>query len=489
MIERIVSLTNIGRFENYKHKGSLYDRLPKNVVIYAENGSGKTTLSILFKSLKGDNTLLIRKQTFGTTTQQEAKILIDGKLSYFTNGSWSINIPELEIFDVHFIEDNLYVGSLSAETNKSNLFEYIVGKEGTRLSEINRIKEAEWSKLFHEQILLQNPPNASLLRKHEKIKIYAALKKVKAKMRVLRPMLTESRKELGIYTKQVFELHIAEINKQLSFFAPYIKVKRFANHTKKMLHQLSYYLRVNDTDITFDLKGKAPSVKYSLSEGDKSAVALAFFLSKIYNSPNINEKVIIFDDPISSFDANRRNATINQLQNFSSKVKQLIVLTHDIYFARDLKQRLPIDSLSLKLVRKSKSSVIVEHDIYRETLGGLFKDINTLSDFVKDGAESDERKREVIRCIRPIIEGIIRIKYFDVVNKGEWLGDFIAKTRDSKVGDGFYALKSHLGEITELNEYSKHFHHSEPGCVAEAPVNESELYEYSRKTLELIKKI
>lgn len=489
MINRIISLKNIGRFENYSHRGTVYDTLPKNVIFYAENGSGKTTLALLFKSLKSDDNLLKKKQSFGITEDQKAKLIVNGSVIEYSLGHWTAKVSELEIFDIHFIEDNLFTGSIADTNNKSNLFDYIIGDAGALLTDKAREFQSQWDILFKRQIALQNPANRENLKKKDWEKINKELHEVQKEMKRVKPLLSQAVKELGEFTKHVFDTHIEEINKQLKYFTSYIKVKKFSNKRKRQNHQLSYYLKLNETDITFDLTSKISSVKYSLSEGDKNAVALAFFLAKVYMSTNLSDKIVIFDDPLSSFDANRRNATIAQLQKLSSKVKQLIVLTHDIYFARDIKKRLGSDALSLKVVRKSNNSDIVHHDISKETLGGIFKDISTLIEYSINGSDIDEKKREVIRCIRPTLEGIIRIKFFDVIRKDEWLGDFISKSRQANIGEPFYSLKKHLDSLIELNDYSKHYHHSNPEDSNDDIINEMELKEYTKLALKLVKEI
>jgi wobble nucleotide-excising tRNase len=489
MIQRIISLENIGRFENFRHKGSTFNILSKNTVIYAENGSGKTTLSLLFKSLRGNDKLLSKKQTFGTVSAQSAKILSDGDIISYESGHWSKHIDDIETFDIHFIEDNLYTGSIAADSNKTNLFEYIIGKEGADLANKAREYQSEWDQLFKRQIGLLSPENRQRLRKSDWDRINSELSDVKKRMGILRPLIRQSNKELGEFTKQIFDTHIEEINKHLRFFTPYITIKKFSNRRRGKQHQLSYFLKVNETEVTFDLSDKKSSVKYSLSEGDKSAVSLAFFLAKVYMSTDISKKIVVFDDPLSSFDANRRNATISQLQKLSSKVQQLIVLTHDIYFARDLNSRLHPETLNLKVVRRANSSDIVAHDINKETLGGIFKDINTLVDYSKSGSDTAEKKREVIRCIRPVLEGIIRIKYFDSIRKDEWLGDFISNSRVAQPGDSFYRLKINLDDLIEVNDYSKQYHHSNPTNSDDDFINDSELKDYVDKTLRLIKEI
>ena len=60
--------------------------------------------------------------------------------------------------------------------------------------------------------------------------------------------------------------------------------------------KMGYKLTIEGQDISFD-RSQPNSVMDCLSEGDRSTIALAFFLSKLDIDPNANNKVLVFDDP------------------------------------------------------------------------------------------------------------------------------------------------------------------------------------------------
>jgi wobble nucleotide-excising tRNase len=67
MIRKILSISNIGHFIDYKVKGSKEwnGEFHKINIIYAENATGKTTLATILKSLaQNDLKLLNFKKTF-----------------------------------------------------------------------------------------------------------------------------------------------------------------------------------------------------------------------------------------------------------------------------------------------------------------------------------------------------------------------------------------------------------------------------------------
>ena len=493
MIKKVIEIKNVGRFTNYTAKNSPGCEFKRHTVIYGENGSGKTTLSIALKSLSGRTQLIQKKQSFGTKSNQVFKILSESGVLKYENSNWNSFNKEIEVFDIHFIEDNLYTGSALPDESRTNLFEVVVGEKGIKIkTQILKLIEEE------QTFIRQRRAIKNKLRFEKNKLTEKEIQQLKAQFNYLTNKIGESylpikekNKELGKYSQKIFGRHIEEINKQLKYFTPYIEIKKFSNRSRKGIQLLSYYVTISGQNIAFEKDTKiGPTIKYSLSEGDKSAIALAFFLAKVNMSPRVEEKIIVFDDPISSFDHSRRNATINQLIKLGSKSKQLIVLTHDIYFARDITSRLEKNNTkNLKIIKTPSTSSIIEHDIENETLSGVFKDISVLKNYIDNGVSSELEKREVIRCIRPIIEGIIRIKFFTEILPSEWLGDVIRKTRSSPNGDPLSRLKPILDDLIEINDYSKSFHHSDPTNPWGDIINDEELRLYVSRTLKLIEKI
>lgn len=78
------------------------------------------------------------------------------------------------------------------------------------------------------------------------------------------------------------------------------------------------------------------SLSSILSEGEQKIVALANFLSECTIDNKVNS--IIFDDPVTSLDQDYRESIVNKLISLSAN-RQVIVLTHDLYFLRMLLEK------------------------------------------------------------------------------------------------------------------------------------------------------
>lgn len=76
----------------------------------------------------------------------------------------------------------------------------------------------------------------------------------------------------------------------------------------------------------------------NLSEGEKTAISLIYFFSKIKeNDANIKNLVIILDDPISSFDSNHLFNASSFIKKYVEGSQQLFVLTHNFWFFKQVR--------------------------------------------------------------------------------------------------------------------------------------------------------
>ncbi len=110
-----------------------------------------------------------------------------------------------------------------------------------------------------------------------------------------------------------------------------------------------------------------------MSEGDRSTIALAFFLASLvddYDKQNSNasppKPILVFDDPVSSFDTGRRQATIHTITDllFNKTVAQAIVLSHDKFFLCDLLEEVSMEQKYIeKKFVKTVGFAITKDDI------------------------------------------------------------------------------------------------------------------------------
>ena len=111
-----------------------------------------------------------------------------------------------------------------------------------------------------------------------------------------------------------------------------------AGKFNSLLHK---FLGRNHIELKFDETQKGyrivrqPESKAAknLSEGEKNAIGLIYFLTKLdENDRDLEDCIIVMDDPVSSFDSNNLFNTHSFLRNHCQSAKQLIILTHNFSY-------------------------------------------------------------------------------------------------------------------------------------------------------------
>jgi wobble nucleotide-excising tRNase len=253
----------------------------------------------------------------------------------------------------------------------------------------------------------------------------------------------------------------------------------------------SCYYQIAINNIPVDLgDSRTPtgtsSFKTTLSSGDRSALALAFFLAVLKQDQQISQKIIVLDDPFTSLDRFRRICTQQLIQGLSDSAQQVLVLSHDPFFLKLLSDECPSPNTNVKTLQMSKSgdtTVIGEWNMEAEVQSAYMKDFSTLLGFYR---ERKSEPREVARAIRPFLEGLLRSHFPGHFLQNEWLGDFLEKIRDAQPSSGLQHAKADIDELNAINGYSKKYHHAQNANFDREPINEDELHGYVKRTLRLV---
>lgn len=89
-------------------------------------------------------------------------------------------------------------------------------------------------------------------------------------------------------------------------------------------------VKVTETDFEFRRNGQRAT---NMSDGERTAVAFAYFLAKLEErGESLTELIVVVDDPICSFDSNHIFAVYSIIERNLSAAKQLIILTHNADF-------------------------------------------------------------------------------------------------------------------------------------------------------------
>lgn len=294
--------------------------------------------------------------------------------------------------------------------------------------------------------------------------------------------------ELNSYTEKIFKKYGDKINEYLKKFGADFEIYDAKSQYKGSGREpfAEYVLKLSGCEISFHDNGNSPCIKTVLSEGDKSALAFSFFLAKLDLDSNISNKIIIFDDPVSSFDKNRKAATIQQLLRLSNTSKQVILLTHNILFVRSFWDALDDRATcqTLHIFRTAGTNVLGKWDLEEETSGEYFQNCRTLEKYLNSGVIGQDELRKVARCIRPVLEEYLRVKFPSKFCRKS-LGEMCGNIRISQEGDIMYPLQAKITDLNEINDFSKKYHHSNPNADQET-ITDGELKSYVNRAFGFI---
>lgn len=176
--------------------------------------------------------------------------------------------------------------------------------------------------------------------------------------------------------------------------------------------KIGYKLTIDGQDISFD-PTQQRSAKDCLSEGDKSTIALAFFLSKLDIDPGKADKILVFDDPLSSFDSNRRMYTVQLIKDLFPQIKQVIVLSHNELFLFELSKHFSAnEKKTLRITPNfiTKASIIEPLNLETMVENDYFKHIKELEKFLQH--PDIDKKETVLGWLRNVLESHIRFKFY-----------------------------------------------------------------------------
>src|SRR5260370_32868869 len=133
MIQKIISIKNIGRFKNYAASGDVTFR--RYTLIFAENGRGKTTFCAILRSLsRNAPALILGRKTLGSPDSPEVQLLLSNGSATFRNGAWNAAYPDIAIFDGTYVTDNVFAGEVVDTEHRRNLYRVIIGTQGVTLA-------------------------------------------------------------------------------------------------------------------------------------------------------------------------------------------------------------------------------------------------------------------------------------------------------------------------------------------------------------------
>lgn len=279
------------------------------------------------------------------------------------------------------------------------------------------------------------------------------------------------------------------INALLKNFGASFSIKGMSANFRGSAPRSEYGLLLRGKDVA--LEGGPPSFSTVLSDGDKRTLAFAFFIASAQEDPKLANRTVVIDDPMCSLDLNRKHHTRAILKKIHSKAAQLIVLAHDPYFLRDLRDALrkedkaaPIAMFQLTAAPHNYTD-FASLDIDKECESVYSQHHRLLNEFA-DGKGADPKS--VAKAIRPMLEGYLHRRFPGLLPKDLMFGQVVVLIRDSIAPSPLCYAKNLVDELNEINDYARQFHHGanpDPDAIV---ITAAELKTFADRALGVVHK-
>jgi len=292
---------------------------------------------------------------------------------------------------------------------------------------------------------------------------------------------SQAREALDKYSAGIPVWLIKSVNEHLKGCATNFKLTSIKHVYTGATPRFEYVIELRGRPV--DLTGKVRddiTFGTALSQGDKSALAFAFFLARLENDPALSEQTIVFDDPLSSLDSCRRRYTRKKIAELAEKADQLILLTHEEATVADVADLLmESECCLLQFKEKAGFSVIQSTSVRELTASEYLKCFDRMQHFLF----GDGIPESVVKDVRPYIEMNLRYRFPEHLGP-EPLGKMIAQIRTAGKASSLHRLQSQLKVLEEINEYCTDHSHGDGALENVEKILASDLKQIINSALE-----
>lgn len=285
------------------------------------------------------------------------------------------------------------------------------------------------------------------------------------------PQLSTAIEAQSAYANSVYASCMTTVNECLEALGVNFRVQNL--NYKGRTHNDLFTLVFDDVHavgIATGSRATAHTSKHTLSESDRRALCFAFFIASVVNDPKCNDLVVVLDDPVSSFDADRRNNTvkyIRKIRESSGTPCQFITLTHDKDFLRMLVSDIRSDATNLML-EWNPTSGSSDFSVLDVSTNGLFMD-----EYYRKLAELEQNLQLTdsvlntghLQNVRHVIENVMKRKYYKLlagdIKRNKSLETFIETL--SETGKPYENKQALIARIRSLLPHEVHHDQDNPG--------------------------
>jgi wobble nucleotide-excising tRNase len=301
----------------------------------------------------------------------------------------------------------------------------------------------------------------------------------------------KKRDALDKHRDAIFPKYQEAINRYLDNFNASFRVESVIPTNPRGRASCSYCLVINDVSVPLEAEDSSqamPTFKNTLSSGDRSTLALAFFFASLEQDSDLSKRVVIIDDPVTSLDDYREISTTQEIQSLIGRAAQVIVLSHDKDFLCKIWDKADKgNTATLEVKRVASGSTITKWDIRPDTIEDY--DIRH-KELRKYNEENIGERDKIAQNIRFVLERYCRVGWPKYCPPGFGLGEFKNKIQQSLSSQTPILSSEDYEEFSKLIDYAHKFHHdtNTPAWEEEIrDINDGELQGFVKRTLEFTK--
>jgi wobble nucleotide-excising tRNase len=293
-----------------------------------------------------------------------------------------------------------------------------------------------------------------------------------------------AQQKLNAHRGAVFPAYQAAINTYLVRFNAGFSIEQVQPQNTSGRPSCTYELVLNAHRVSVaggTAAPGSPAFKNTMSAGDRNTLALAFFFARLDCDPHRANRIVVFDDPVSSLDEHRCVATIQEARGLVSQVAQVCVLSHSkAFLARIWQYADQANTACLTVARDGLGSTLAAWNVTEESVTEYDKRHARLREYM---VSNTGNTRDVAQSIRPVLEGYLRVACPEYFPPGKLLRQFRVLAQQ-RAASGIPVMDTaQLTELGNLTEYGNRFHHdTNPAWDAEH-INDAELLGFVRRTL------
>jgi wobble nucleotide-excising tRNase len=290
-----------------------------------------------------------------------------------------------------------------------------------------------------------------------------------------------ARTALDQYRQNIFPAYQVAINEYLQRFNAGFRLEAVASVNNRGGSSANYNVVINNVSVAL-AANEGPSFRNTLSAGDRNTLALAFFFSSLEQDPQLAQKIVVIDDPMTSLDEHRSLTTVQEMRRLEARVAQMIVLSHSKPFLCALWEGADTDTRSaMRIARHGAGSTLANWDVRQDCITEHDRRHELVERYLN--ASDPATERAVAAALRPILEAFMRVAYPAAFPPGTMLGHFhnICQQRLNTPNQLLDA--NDTAELRALLDYANRFHHDTNAAWETAAINDQELASYCSRVL------